>query len=156
VATKHPDEFLVRKLLMSFGGLTALSLGALSLVATGFLAYWDRASNGQHDISARGGFLLFALLPWFLFFTLMFVLCVAAVLLRRLGLGWLRIAAMTVIAFLVAALIEFLPPFLFERALALISSGLRPTADFVVASSLILAGAVAIARSSSPTPPNTR
>lgn len=157
MATRITNTQEMRSLWIPFAGLVGLSLGALLLAATGFLVYWQHASNSEHDIAARGGILLFVLSPWILLVAAIVVTAIAAALLRPSGLTWLRIIVVTLAAFAVAACVEFLPPLLLmPRLLALVPANLRPAVDFSLAGLLLLAGSTLVRRAAMPEPPNGR
>lgn len=130
-----------------FAGLTAISLGMFALAATAFLQFWHHASNGEHDIEARGGIFLFVFLPWILLIGSILVAGIAAALLRPRGTAWWRLLGLTLGAGVVAAILEFLPPlFLVSRTMALVPAALRPASDFALAALFIIAGAVIAGR----------
>jgi hypothetical protein len=121
-------------------GSTFVSLGILLGTATAFLTYWQFAANGEHDIEARGGILLFLMLPEVLAVSWILVAALIAVPLRRSGLSWWTIGGLSLLASLIAAVLEFLPPLILERALAVLPPTVRPAGDFVCATLFVLAG----------------
>lgn len=133
--------------------MSCVNLGVLLAAASGFLAYWEHAAHGAHDIAARGGLLLFMLLPWILAVSWFIVAGLTVQPLRRSGFSWWGIFGISVTATLVAAALEFLPPLLLlARALSSLPTPLRPTADFALAGVLVMIGLAVVRRGVSSRP----
>ena len=137
-------------------GTLCVSVGVLLAAANGFLVYWDYAAGGEQDIVARGGPLLFLLLPWLIGLGWALVAVMTARPLRRSGTGWWGVLGLTLACVLAAAAIQFLPVFLIARVLAPLPESLRPGADFVLAGAFIVGGMVLVRRAGARRQPGTR
>jgi hypothetical protein len=136
-------------------GTVCVSLGVLLAASSGFLAYWEYGAHGERDIAARGGFLLYMLLPWLVGVGWAAVAALTSRPLRRTGSEWWAVLGLTLSSTLAAAVLAFQPPlFLTLRALAPLPAPLRPGADFALAAALVAAGLALVRRAGSRRPPN--
>jgi hypothetical protein len=136
-------------------GTLCVSVGVLLAAASGFLAYWEYAAHGERDIVARGGLLLFLILPWVIGLGWALVAALTARPLRRAGAGWWAVLGLTLASVLASAVLEFLPPLvLIMRALAPLPQSLRPGADFALAGVFVAAGLALVGRADARRPPN--
>lgn len=132
---------ILRRFWYHFAGTTCVSLGVLLAVVNGFLASWEHAAHGEHDIVARGGILLYVLLPQILAVSWFIVVGLVGLSLRRSGLSWWGVLGTPLAALVLAAALELLPPvFLLARALSPLPDSLRPATDFVLAGVLVIGG----------------
>lgn len=131
----------------SLAGAVCIGIGVLLAEVSGFLSLWEYAAKGESDIVARGGIVLYLILPWIVGIGWVVVAAIAARPLRRAGFSWWVVSAISLVAGVVAAVLVLVPPiFLAARVLAPLPGALRPIADFVLAGLLVVVGLAVVRR----------